>query len=162
MVFIARRRLMTCALAAAGAAALPAGARAAPLPVPPGGSLRFNIIRKGKPFGSYAVSFATAGKVLTVTTDVVMSQKMAAVTVFDYHHHCVETWRDGRFAELHSTTVRDRKTTDEVSAVRGDFEIKIATAKGPQIAPASAAPLTHWNMATLSGPLFNPQFWILV
>jgi len=100
---------------------------------------------------------ATAGKVLTVTTEVAMSEKIAAVTVFDYRHHCVETWRDGRFAELHSTTVRDRKTTDEVNAVRGDYEIKITTNKGPQIAPAGAAPLTHWNMATLSGPLFNPQ-----
>jgi hypothetical protein len=155
MVFLARRGLMAVGLSAAAVAALPRFAEANP--VPPSGALRFNIVRKGKPFGQYAVTFATADKVLTVTTDVAMSEKIANVMVFDYHHHCVETWRDGRFSELHATTIRDRKKTDEVHAVRGDYEIKITTDKGPDIAPVKAAPLTHWNMATLTGPLFNPQ-----
>lgn len=157
MVFLARRSLLTGALAAAGAATLPGGAWAAPLPVPPSGALRFNIIRKGKPFGSYAVSFAAVGKVLTVTTDVAMSSKVANVTVFDYHHHCVEVWRDGKFAQMDSATIRDRRQTDEVHAVRGDYEIRIKTDKAPLIASVDSAPLTHWNQATLNGPLFNPQ-----
>jgi hypothetical protein len=152
MVLVVRRELIAGALAAA---IPPAVALAAPAALP--AALRFAVLRKGKPFGTYQVAFAQAGKQLTVTTDVAMNQKIAGVQVFDYVHHCVEIWRDGKFAELHSRTVRDRKDVDEVNAVRDAYEIKIATNKTPNIAPANAAPLTHWNPATLTGPLFNPQ-----
>jgi hypothetical protein len=152
MVLLARRQLIAGALCAASQ---PAIALAAPAALPP--SLRFAIMRKGKPFGSYQVAFAQAGKQLTVTTDVAMNQKIAGVQVFDYVHHCVEVWRDGKFAEMHSRTVRDRKDVDEVNAVRDAYEVKISTNKSPNVAPAGAAPLTHWNAATLTGPLFNPQ-----
>lgn len=157
MLVLPRRNLIASALALGAASALPRAAAAAAGPVPASGALHFNIIRKGKPFGQYAVTFVTVGKQLTVTTDVVMNSKVANVTVFDYHHHCVEVWRDGKFAQLDSTTIRDRKQTDEVHALRGDYEIKIRTDKAPQIAPLNAAPLTHWNQATLNGSLFNPQ-----
>jgi len=152
MVVLPRRGLI---LGAFAFGLEPVSAQAAPAALPP--LLRFAIVRKGKPFGSYRVAFAQAGGQLTVTTDVAMSQKIAGVTVFDYQHHCQEVWRDGKFAELHSRTVRDRHDVDEVNAVRDAFKIRISTNKGPNLAPAAAAPFTHWNPATLAGPLFNPQ-----
>ena len=152
MVVLARRRLIAGALAAASAPAL---ALAAPAALP--AALRFNILRQGKPFGTYQVGFVQAGGQLTVTTDVAMRQKIAGITVFDYSHHCQEVWRDGAFEEMHSRTVRDRHDVDEVDADRQGTGIRIRTNKGPGVAPPSAAPFTHWNMATLTGPLFNPQ-----
>jgi hypothetical protein len=164
MIFLDRRTLIAGALStgALAAGSLPALAATAPAPAvvtPPTNNLRFNIIRKGKPFGSYQVIFTNAGDAVTVTTDVAMSMRISGVNVFDYRHHCEEVWKGGKFASLKSSTVRDRKVdqTDTVSAVRGEYEIKITTNKGPLGAPLNAAPLTHWNAATLKGPLFNPQ-----
>ena len=145
-----RRAVITGALAAA---AMPWSVFAAGLPP----MLRFNIIRNNRLFGQAQLTFANSGQVLTVTSDVTMSEKIAGLQVFSYHHHCVETWSDGRFAEMHSTTLRDKSDSQEVTAIRGLTGIKITTNNGPDMAPASANPLTHWNSGVLSGPLINPQ-----
>jgi hypothetical protein len=149
-----RRTLITGALAVAGAAALPRNPLAATaLPA----SLRFSIIRNNKLFGQCQIGFVTSGNVLTITSDVTMSQRIANISVFSYHHHCVETWSDGRFAEMHSSTQRDKSDRQDVTAVRTPSGVKIMTSHGPDIAASDANPLTHWNPAVLSGPLINPQ-----
>ncbi len=104
------------------------------------------------------------GNVITVTSDVAMSMKIANMTVFDYQHHCEEIWRDGRFAEMRSHSLRDKGKTeaDTVTAVRTDFDVHVTTNKGPLSVPIEACPLTHWNQATLSGKLFNPQDGLLL
>jgi hypothetical protein len=160
-----RRAVITGALAAAGAASLPGLATAAAaLPLPAGNALHFDVYRNGKPFGKYQTVFAVAGNVLTVTSDVAMSMKIANMTVFDYQHHCEEVWRDGRFAEMRSHSLRDKGKTaaDAVTAIRGEFDIRVTTNKGPLSISIDANPLTHWNQATLPGKLFNPQDGLLL
>jgi len=149
-----RRTLITGALATA---ALPGLALAGP--VPADSNLHFAIFRNGKPFGQYNVQFATSGDLLTVTTDVSMSMKVAKMNVFDYQHHCVETWRGGRFVSMSANSIRDRQRdqTKFVAAERRDFGVRITTNAGPLDAPVNAAPLTHWNQAVLQGPIFNPE-----
>jgi hypothetical protein len=148
-----RRTLITGALSAA---ALPRVASARPLPST---NVHFNIFRNGKPFGQYNVAFASSGDFLTVTSDAAMSMQVAGLTVFDYRHHCEEVWRGGQFMQLQSRTVRDRQAdqAQTVNATRANFDIHMTTNKGPLSAPLSANPLTHWNMAVLGGPVFNPQ-----
>lgn len=154
-----RRALITggAALGALAGLALPGVAGAGPIPA--NGLLQFAIFRNGKPFGNYKVSFVTSGDLLTVTTDVAMNMRVAKLTVFDYRHHCQEMWRKGVFSELHSHTVRDndQQGAETVDATRSDFDIRVVTKKGAMSAPPKANPLTHWNAATLGGPLFNPQ-----
>jgi hypothetical protein len=158
-----RRAVITGALAAAS---LPGLAKAAPaaLPLPAGNALHFDVYRNGKPFGKYQTVFAVVGNVMTVTSDVAMSMKIANMTVFDYQHHCEEIWRDGRFSEMRSHSLRDKGKTeaDAVTAVRGDFDIRVTTNKGPLSIPLEAKPLTHWNQATLTGQMFNPQDGLLL
>jgi hypothetical protein len=165
MALFDRRAVIGGAVAAglAPAVLLPQPARAAG-PVPATGRLQFNILRNAKPFGQYSVAFVTAGDLLTVTTDVAMSMHIGKLKVLDYHHHCEELWRRGQFSEMHSHTVRDGNEgqADTVAAVRGDFGIHITTNKGPLSAPPKANPLTHWNAATLQGPLFNPQDGVML
>lgn len=150
-----RRAVIAGALAAA---TLPRFARAAGA-VPAGGALHFNILRNGKPFGKYQVVFTTAGDTVTAVTDVAMNMQIAKINVFDYRHHCEETWKGGRFMELHSRSVRDNKEaeTQTVAAVRSANGISITNKAGRVALPPTANPLTHWNPATLSGPLFNPE-----
>jgi hypothetical protein len=148
------------ALIAGGLAAvtLPRLARAASA-VPANGSLHFNILRNGKPFGKYQVVFTTTADTMTAVTDVAMNMQIAKINVFDYRHHCEETWKGGRFMELHSRSVRDNKAaeTQTVAAVRSANGISVTNKAGLVALPGNACPLTHWNPATLSGPLFNPE-----
>jgi hypothetical protein len=163
MAFLDRRAILTGAIAAVGAASLPRAAAAA-IPLPAGNALHFDVYRNGKPFGKYQTLFAVVGNVMTVTSDVAMSMKIANMTVFDYQHHCEEIWRDGKFAEMRSHSLRDKGKTeaDTVTAIRGDFDIRVTTNKGPLSVPMDASPFTHWNQATLQGKLFNPQDGLLL
>jgi hypothetical protein len=150
MLILDRRALVGAALSAA---VLPRAVLAAP---PPNMTLHFNVLRNGKPFGSYQLAFVTNGDTLTATTDVAMAAKIAGLTVFNYRHHCEEVWKGGRFMELHSNSVRDNDK-DFCTAVRTSSNIAITNKDGPLFAPAAASPYTHWNPATIQGPLFNPE-----
>lgn len=145
-----RRRLIAGALLATS---LPRLASAAPTPTT---NLHLNILRNGKPFGQYQVSFVSSGDAVTATTDVAMNMRISGLTVFDYKHHCEETWRGGRFMELHSQSVRDGQS-QAVSAVRSQLGISITNKAGLLAVPGTSNPLTHWNQSALQGPLFNPQ-----
>lgn len=152
-----RRSLLNGALSAAGLMALGGAARAA---VPASGALKFAVLRNAKPFGSYTVGFARKGDALTVTTDVSMQARVAGLTVFDYRHHCEETWRAGQFVEMRSHSVRDNQTDweDIVTVVRATGRLNVTTKAGLTVLPADARPLTHWNVDNLRGaPMFNPQ-----
>ena len=150
MLTLDRRALVAAALSAA---ALPRFARAA---MPANSSVHFNVLRNGKPFGNYQLTFVNSGDTLTVTTEVAMAAKIAGLSVFNYRHHCEEIWKAGRFMELHSTSVRD-KDKEFCTAVRTASGLSITNNTGPQFAPATSSPYTHWNPAVISGPLFNPE-----
>jgi hypothetical protein len=150
-----RRALISGALAAAAAP----GFALAQAPASAFTNVRFAILRNGKPFGNYAVAFASQGDTTTVTTNVAMMARIAGLTVFDYRHRCIETWRNGVFMEMNSYSIRDKQKDleDVVTAVRTTAGIRITDKNGSAMHSASAHPFTHWNPATLRGPLFNPQ-----
>lgn len=150
MLTLDRRALVAAALSAA---ALPGSAPAA---MPTNASVHFNVLRNGKPFGNYQLTFVTNGDTLTATTEVGMSARIAGLTVFNYRHHCEEVWKAGRFMELHSTSVRD-SDKDFCSAVRTATGLSITNKDGPLVAPPGANPYTHWNPAVITGPMFNPE-----
>lgn len=153
MTFLDRRALIAGAIAAAS---LPGLGRAAQ---PTNATLRYAILRNGKPFGNYSVGFATRGEVLAVVSDVAMSARVAGLTVFNYRHHCEEIWRGGQFAEMRSHSVRDNQSDQEdiVTAVATIPGVKITNKGVSTLLPPASRPFTHWNREALKGPLFNPQ-----
>ena len=141
---------------AAAAAATPGAALAQAAAT---NTVRYAILRNGKPFGRYTVAFQNKGDAIVATTDVFMQARVAGLTVFDYRHRCIETWRSGQFVEMSSHSIRDNAADleDIVTAVRTATGVKVTDKIGSITLPANAAPFTHWNAATLKGPLFNPQ-----
>ncbi|MBS0295095.1 MAG: hypothetical protein JSR45_02205 [Proteobacteria bacterium] len=125
--------------------------------VPPSGHLAFAAWRNGKKIGEHRLSFAQAGEDLTVHTEVALSVGLGPITVYRYAHHATEHWRGGRFIGLESRT----EATDnriKVAANRTERGVAIDSSKvGKIVLPPEAAPLTHWNMAMIRPPLFNPQ-----
>ena len=138
-----------------GAAALvltPRVAFAAP------GKLAFAVYRNGTKIGEHEVSISGDEANPVATAEVQMTVKVGPVPVFKYHHRATERWRGGQFASIETWTDQSGKKPLHVvaQATPGGVMIEGGVA-GPQKGPANAAPLTHWNTAAFSRPLFNQQ-----
>ena len=121
-----------------------------------GSHIAFEVWRSGRRIGSHTVSLDGDRQEMTVTIAARMAFNFGLIPV-RYRHDARETWRNGVFAEFASTSVTDG-IRDHVNAHRETDGISIAGSHGGVVrAPSNANPLTHWNSAVLSGPLFNPQ-----
>jgi hypothetical protein len=148
---IARRALLAAPLALAAARARAGTGE------PVSGRLGFSVVRKGSEIGTHALTFRRAGAVLEVQIDVRMAIGIGPITLFRYRHTGVETYREDRFAELATTTDNDGEAL-HVTARREAAGVVVDSSKlGRQTLPAAALPLTHWNIANMAAPLFNPQ-----
>ena len=133
-------------------------ARAAALAVVPATeNLVFQVSRNGSPIGAHRVIFRTTGGGLTAQIDAAFTVGFGFITLYRYHHQAEERWRDGVFQSLRSTT-NDNGKPFTVDARRVPNGILIrATGLPNQLAPANALPLTHWAIAAMDAPLFNPE-----
>lgn len=147
-LLIARRQLI---LAGAGLALAPGVALAAPPP-----RLAFAVFRNGTKVGEHRIVFSGDDAARTVTTDVDMVVKVGPVPVYKYKHNAVERWAGGKWASVETTTNGNGKVTRASGRAMGGF-VAISGPKGDSRGPADAVPLSHWNPATLSRPLFNQQ-----
>jgi hypothetical protein len=130
--------------------------RAAPLSVPDT-RLRFTVMRNGSEIGHHELTFDAAGDDLLVRIDCSMRVGFGPITFFRYHHQGEERWSGGRFMSLKTRTDNNGEAL-QVSAQRVAEGIRVqATNLAPAMLPADALPLTHWNVAAMSGRLFNPQ-----
>lgn len=126
------------------------------LAAPTSRRLAFAVLRNGARIGEHRMTIVGQADGVTASSDVSLVVKVGPVPVYRYTHRAVEQWRAGRFASLETSTNGGGKI-QRVSARRTAAGVMIETSKGQVIAPAGAAPLTHWNAAVLDGPLFNPQ-----
>lgn len=120
-------------------------------------SLAFQVFRNSSPVGTHRVVFNQDAGRLTATITADIQVGLGPLKFFSYRHEVTELWQDGLFQSLESRTLTNRKL-EQVFANRTSRGVEIRTLAGEtHLVPAAARPLTHWNMAALQGPLFNPQ-----
>jgi len=154
-VGVLTRRALGGSLAAASLIGL-CPARAKSLIVPDQ-QLRFTVLRNGCEIGRHELRFDTVGDELAVHIEARMRVSFGPITFFRYHHQGVERWKNGQFISLQTHTDNNGEAL-AVNARRVADKIEVAaTNLAPQILPGDALPLTHWNIAGMSRPLFNPQ-----
>jgi hypothetical protein len=148
---IARRGLM-----AAGLATLATRARAAS-GIPGNGRLAFAVFRNDSPIGTHTLDFAAAGDALTVTIRVHFTVGFGPITLYRYDMQGTERWAGGRFAAL-DTQTDDDGTAHRVTVRREGGGLRVQSVGKPdRMLDGAALPLTHWAVACMSAPLFNPQ-----
>jgi hypothetical protein len=157
-LLMGRRGLLTCGAAAAfWPATAIAASPGAQTGCPATDALTFQVSRNGAPIGTHKLTFSRAGDDLTVHIDAAFRVGFGFITVYRYRHVGVERWRGGRF-DLLETTTNDNGRMLRVQARRTPDGVAIkATGVPDQTAPADALPLTHWAMAAMTAPLFNPE-----
>ncbi len=98
-------RLLSIAICLATGLALPASA----MSLPDSGSLRFDVVRKGKDIGDHSYQFSGSGNSFTVKvdTDVAVKIPLIRAKVYSFEHHSVEKWNSGKLSSVSSTTNDD-------------------------------------------------------
>ncbi len=128
--------------------------------VPPGAAasdIVFRVRRNGSEIGRHSVSFTRAGGVVTARIEAQFRVGFGPITFYRYHHRATEVWRDGQFVSL-DTETDDNGNQLAVHAQRGAGGITIAAANRANVTvSADTLPLTHWAVAAMSAPLFNPE-----
>ncbi len=152
---IGRRAALAGALALAAA---PRRAAAASLQgVPSSGQLSFDVSRNGSKIGTHVLTFTRQANTLSVRFNVELRVGVGPITFYRYRHQGTELWRDGAFASIETQT-DDNGNALSVRARRTPRGVVIQAGQAPEIlAPIEARPLTHWAVAGVTTPLFNPQ-----
>ncbi len=124
--------------------------------------IAFDVVREGSVIGTHQVVLERSGSTMRANIDCKLRVGFGPITFFRYRHHGVEVWEYGVFQSLDTTTDNNGEKL-AVSARRVQAGVEIRTpGAAPRLAPASTLPLTHWNLACMSAPLFNPQDGTLI
>ena len=110
-------RLFGLAVGLAVALAAPVNA----LSIPPGGSLSFDVVRKGKDIGDHTYRFSGGSGAFTVqvATDIAVKVPLIRTTAYSFSHQSVEQWKGGQFQQISSKTNDDGEPHQLKSASKG-------------------------------------------
>ena len=113
----------------------------------PGDVIEFDVLRKGKPFGSHSVKFGqdSQGR-LTATTDVNLKAGLGPITVFKYELDATEVWEDGQLVSL-TGQVDDDGDEGAVKAARSGDGLEVEGTEYDGVVAGSIVPTSHWNFA---------------
>jgi Family of unknown function (DUF6134) len=144
-------------LASTGAVALAGPAFADTLPVPPGGTMAFKVLRNGSPIGEHRLVFTRDGDDLSIAIHVALRVTIAAIPVFYYALQATERWFGGVFQSLDSQ-INDNGNHLEVHAQKTALGYDVVGTHVPRYTcPPNTLPLTYWNRAMLYGTILNIQ-----
>jgi hypothetical protein len=130
---------------------------AAALPVPPGNSLVFQIMRKGDVVGFHRLDFQRQGTRLIVQVAIQIIITLGPITLFRYNHQNTETW-DGDTLVSFDAHTNDDGTLYHITGQRKADGLAVEGSQGGRyVAPPNTLDATHWNKRMLEGPMVNTQ-----
>ena len=77
--------------------------------LPQSGSLKFDVIRKGKDIGDHSYKFTGSENSYSVrvSTNVVVKIPLINLTAYSFQHDSIETWKNGKLQKIKSATNDD-------------------------------------------------------
>jgi Family of unknown function (DUF6134) len=135
---------------------------AAALPVPPGGTLAFRLLRHGSEIGRHTLSFATRDDIVTVTVAVDAVVSFINIPLVRYQHRVLETWQGDRLISLTGET--DKNGQHEwVNAHRTAEGLVVLGSKTARyVAPEPAIGTSYWNRRMLEGAMISLEDGVLL
>ncbi|MFN3608897.1 MAG: DUF6134 family protein [Hyphomonas sp.] len=123
-----------------------------------GDEIRFNVLRKGNPFGSHTVAFESGpDNALIAKTKVGLKAGLGPITVFRYDLTASETWRGGELVALAGESNDDGKKNSMKASLAGNALVVQGSVFTGE-APADIIPASHWNYAqTRSSQLLSTE-----
>ncbi len=123
---------------------------------PDAGRLAFRLVRDGSVIGSHILDFTPADNGFDIRIAVDIAVGLGPIALFRYTLRGLEQWRDGKVVHIETMT-NDDGDLETVHGIRDSagFWIQGSKAPTPYLAPATALPATHWNIAELQGSWIN-------
>ncbi|TAN52657.1 MAG: hypothetical protein EPN26_07715 [Rhodospirillales bacterium] len=122
-------------------------AQAAMPGTPEDGKLAFTVMRNSTPIGRHIYSFENQGNRQTVKVETRILYKFLGFTIYRFDHDSTETWENGRFVELVSTTNDDGTPISLKAQVSGqNLDITLNGAKSTLA--ETNLPASLWHAAT--------------
>lgn len=111
-----------------------------------GDQIVFNVLRKGKEFGTHKVIFdVESNDSFTARSDVQLKAGLGPITVFKYELDATETWKNGTLVALEGRTNDDGDDEFVEAGVDGkNLAIEGSAYSGN--APIGIIPSSHWNI----------------
>jgi hypothetical protein len=151
------RRAVLCA--AAVGFVRPASAA---LPVPPGNTLGFRMIRHDSEIGTHRLTFEPNGDTLTVHIAVDAVVTLLSIPIVRYTHRGVETWQGTTLVGLAGETNKNGEH-EWVKASRTNAGLMVQGSQTrPYIAPEAAIPTSYWNKRMLDGRMISLEDGVLL
>ncbi|RIJ26145.1 hypothetical protein D1224_00565 [Henriciella barbarensis] len=111
-----------------------------------GDQIVFNVLRKGKEFGTHKISFdVESDDTFTARSDVELKAGLGPITVFKYELDATETWENGKLVGLKGQTNDDGDDEYVEASVDGDSLVIDGSAYSGD-APIGIIPSSHWNI----------------
>jgi hypothetical protein len=153
---ISRRALLVTMTSAAARQA------SAALPVPPGNTLAFRLVRHGDEIGRHTANFEREGDRLTVRVAVDALVTVVSIPLVRYTHRVVEIWSGDVLQSLDGET--DKNGQHEwVKAQRGPGGLEVTGSKTERyIAPEPVGATSYWNKHMLDGPMISLEDGVLL
>ena len=146
------------------AGAMTAAARfaEAALPVPPGNSLAFRLIRHGSEFGRHTLTFERRGNALTVHIAVDALVTLLSVPVVRYTHRAVET-REGEVLTGITGETDKNGRHQWVNARRTNEGLVVVGSQTQRyIAPEPVGCTSYWDRRALDKPMISMEDGVLL
>jgi hypothetical protein len=134
----------------------------AALPVPPGDSLSFRLVRHGSDIGRHTVTFEPQGDNLTVRVGVGALVTLLSIPIVRYSHRVVEVWQAGELVSVTGETNKNGQR-EWVNAHRSSEGLVVLGSKTDRyIAPEPAGCTSYWNKRLLDGPMISLEDGVLL
>ncbi len=143
-------------------AAITAGRAAAALPIPPGDSLAFRLMRHGGEIGRHTLTFERQGETLTVRIVVEARVTLLSIPVVHYTHRVVETWEGGSLSGVTGETDKNGRTEWVRAHRTADGLLVQGSRTKDYIAPEPAIGTSYWNKHMLDGPMISMEDGVLL
>jgi len=134
----------------------------AALPVPPGNTLAFRLIRHGDEIGHHTATFERNGEQLIVRVAVDALVTVVSIPLVRYTHRVVEVWSGDTLLSLDGET--DKNGQHEwVKAQRGPEGIAVTGSKTERyVAPEPVGATSYWNKHALEKPMISLEDGVLL
>jgi hypothetical protein len=134
----------------------------AALPVPPGNTLAFRLIRHGTEIGRHTLTFERQGDTLAVRVAVDALVTLLSIPIVRYTLRVEEVWQAGELASLTGETNKNGRH-QWVNARRGSGGLVVFGSKTERyVAPEPAASTSYWNRHLLGGPMISLEDGVLL
>lgn len=130
---------------------------AKPSGIPTDGTIMFDVLRNGKPFGTHTLTFTKDGSAVKIDIAINLAVAAGPIQLYSYSHNNTERWVGNQLVSISAETNDDGKLY-AVNGTQGDGRMNIQSSSSNFAVKGPLVSSSYWNKAMLDAPsILNTQ-----